>query len=599
MQTFESFGLSEGLLAALDKKGFKAPSPVQNEVIPILLNSNDDIIVQAQTGTGKTAAFGLPLCHTIQPLGLVRALILAPTRELAVQVCNEIQSFGSDLKVLPVYGGQPFSEQKKALKRGVDIVVGTPGRVIEAIEKEKLIMDHIEYVVLDEVDEMLNMGFIEDVEFVLDAAPDDCQRLMFSATLSPRLEKTAHGYLDKPKKVKVETCESTRNLIDHVYYEADKRNRLESLTRILAMEEDFYGIIFCQRKAETETLASELTSHGISAEYLHGDIAQQSRETILNRFRNRKCQMLIATDVAARGIDITDLTHVINYSVPESAEAYTHRCGRTGRRGKKGTALTLVISSDMGRLKRIRNITKFDMQKKQVPAGDVIAKARFELFKTKLETLSPSESSLELADTLLSDKEPKEVLAAILQHYSNGTFDPNSYKALAKSGRDRGERGGRDRGERGGRERGERGGRERGERGGRERGERGGRERGERGGRERGERGERGGRDRGERGGRERGERGERKEFSFSGDETKVRLEKGLNDDFSGRDIVRFIESKGSIPRHLINNLNLKRQHCTFTVPEKDAKFVVNRLNKRIDYSGKGTVSVILDRKQG
>ncbi|NQZ57195.1 MAG: DEAD/DEAH box helicase [Lentisphaeraceae bacterium] len=562
MQTFESIGLSGELLKALDKKGFVKPSPVQAEVLPILLNSNDDIIVQAQTGTGKTAAFGLPMCQTLEPLGIVRALILAPTRELAIQVCDEIKSFSGALSVLPVYGGQPFGDQGRALIRGADIVAGTPGRVIDMIKRGKLVLDNLQYMILDEVDEMLNMGFIEDVEFVLDATPKDCQRLMFSATLSPRLEKTAHGYLDNPRKIKIETCAETQKLIDHVYFETDKRNRLDALTRYLALDPEVYGIIFCQRKVDTETLASELNSQGISAEYLHGDIAQNSREVILTRFKNRKCKLLIATDVAARGIDVTDLTHVINYSVPESAEAYTHRCGRTGRRGQRGTALTMVISSDMGRLKRIRSITKFDMVKQQVPNGEQIATARFDVLKAKLEDQKPSDHTFALAKTLLEEKNPTEALAALLQHFSGSSLDPASYRKLTVSSSRRERAGGRERRD-GGRERRDAG-------------------------RERPERGERS----------ERSDRGERrKEYASAGNEVKIRLEKGLNDDFGGREMVRFIERKSGIPSRMINGLSLKRSFCTFMVPEKDAQSVVSKLNKRVTHEGQGTVSVMLDKK--
>ncbi|MCM8525468.1 MAG: DEAD/DEAH box helicase [Lentisphaeraceae bacterium] len=435
MELFKALGLNEDILASIEKKGFKEPSPVQAEVIPVLLNSSRDVIAMAQTGTGKTAAFGLPIVQNVNPTGVVKALVICPTRELAIQVCDEMKSFINDKKfrIIPVYGGQPFHEQKRALSRGVDVVVGTPGRLIDAINRNVLDMSELEYIVLDEVDEMMNMGFIEDIEFILDQTPKDCQRLMFSATLAPRIEKIAKNKLDNPLTFKISKSEETANLIDHIYYETDNRNRMEALTRIMTLEEDLYGIIFCQTKADTENLASELNSQGITAEYLHGDIAQQSRETILNRFKNQKCKLLVATDVAARGIDVDNLTHVINYSVPESAEAYTHRCGRTGRKGNSGKAVTLVLHSEMGRLNRIKNITKFSMTRMEVPDGANIAKVRLVQFKSNLSEVKPSEINTKVAEELLADSDPQEILAKVLELHAAQAFNPESYKTLKKA----------------------------------------------------------------------------------------------------------------------------------------------------------------------
>ena len=432
MEKFRALGLNEEIIASIEKKGFKEPSPVQEEVIPVLLNSTRDAIAMAQTGTGKTAAFGLPICQNLSATGLVKALVICPTRELAVQVCEEMKSFVNDnnFKILPVYGGAPWVEQKRALQKGVDVVVGTPGRLIEAIEKEKLIMDELEYIVLDEVDEMMNMGFIEDIEFILDQTPENCQRLMFSATLAPRIEKIAKNKLKDPLTFKIAKSEETKNLIEHIFYETNQRNRLEALTRVMSLEEDLYGIIFCQTKADTEVLASELNSQGISAEYLHGDIVQASREKILNRFKEKKCNLLVATDVAARGIDVENLTHVINYSVPESAEAYTHRCGRTGRRGNTGKAITLALSSEIGRLNRIQNLTKFNIAKKDVPDGDLIAKVKLKQFKNNINSVEPSQINLDVVKELIKETDADELLAKILQFYAGKAFDPEAYKAL-------------------------------------------------------------------------------------------------------------------------------------------------------------------------
>ncbi|MCM8530121.1 MAG: DEAD/DEAH box helicase [Lentisphaeraceae bacterium] len=435
MEKFKALGLNEDILASIEKKGFKEPSPVQAEVIPVLIDSNRDVIAMAQTGTGKTAAFGLPICQHLTATGVVKALVICPTRELAVQVCDEMKSFISDrnFRILPVYGGQPFHDQKRALQRGVDVVVGTPGRLIDAIKRNVLDMTELEYIVLDEVDEMMNMGFIEDIEFILDQTPKDCQRLMFSATLAPRIEKIAKNKLDNPLTFKIAKSEDTANLIDHIYYETDQRNRLESLTRIMTLEEDLYGIIFCQTKADTENLASELNSQGVTAEYLHGDIAQSSREKILKRFKDKKCNLLVATDVAARGIDVDNLTHVINYSVPDSTEAYTHRCGRTGRKGNTGKAITLCLPSEFGRFNRIKNMTKFTMTKVEVPDGEKIAKIRLKQFKNKLDENTPTELNIGVAKDLLADSDPVEVLSKVLQLYAGKAFDPEAYKIMKKA----------------------------------------------------------------------------------------------------------------------------------------------------------------------
>ncbi|MCM8531576.1 MAG: DEAD/DEAH box helicase [Lentisphaeraceae bacterium] len=505
MEKFIALGLREDIISAISEKGFTEPSPVQEQVIPILLNEQTDIIAMAQTGTGKTAAFGLPLCNQITPSKDTKALVLAPTRELAVQVCQEMSSFtpNSKLKIFPVYGGQPFRDQARALERGVDIVVGTPGRVIDMIQRGKLILDDLDFLVLDEVDEMLNMGFIEDIEFILDCTPKDAQRLMFSATLPKRIENIAKKYLTEPKTVKVERSKDIQNLIEHVYYETSRAHRLEALNRILTLEEDFYGIIFCQTKAETEVLSSELNNNGISAEYLHGDIAQKSRETILNRFKSQKSKLLVATDVAARGIDVDSLTHVINFSVPESDEAYTHRCGRTGRKGQKGKAITLAVSNEIGRLKRIMRATSFTIEKKVVPDGKSIAFTKKEQFNKKLTTVEPSESNKEVAAKLVEEHNPEEVISKLLELHLGNAFDTNAYKTLPTQ--------------------------------------------------------------------------------KDHGEETLIRIEKGIADDFTGRTLIPFIEKKGGVAGRSINNLRIKRHFCTFSVPTKDAKAIVASFNKRCE----------------
>ncbi len=523
MEKFRALGLNEDIIACIEKKGFKEPSPVQSEVIPVLLNTKRDAIAMAQTGTGKTAAFGLPICQKIKPSGKVKALVICPTRELAIQVADEIKSFKEDnnFRILTVYGGASWMEQKRALERGVDVVVGTPGRLIEAIEKQKLLMHDLQFIVLDEVDEMMNMGFIEDIEFILDQTPKECQRLMFSATLAPRIEKIAKNKLNDPLTFKISKSEETQNLIEHVYYETDQRHKLEALTRVMNLEEDLYGIIFCQTKADTEVLASELNSQGISAEYLHGDIVQSSREKILTRFKEKKCNLLVATDVAARGIDVDNLTHVINYSVPESGEAYTHRCGRTGRRGNTGKAITLAISSEVGRISRIQGVTKFKITRKDVPDGALIAQIKLKQFKAKIAAIETSAVNLSVVEQLCENSDPKEILGKVIQHFTAKSFDPEAYKPFRND---------------------------------------------------------------------KKNPKGKTAKI-----ETTIRLSKGTNDDFNGKTIIEFIEKKSGVPARIINNLNLRRDFCLFTVPTKDAEEVIEKLNSRIQSNDSRPMARVYD----
>ncbi|MCH2174138.1 MAG: DEAD/DEAH box helicase [Lentisphaeria bacterium] len=504
MQEFRDLGLNEDLLSAIEKKGFKSPSPVQAAVIPKLLDSQADMIAIAQTGTGKTAAFGLPICQTIGAEGYPQALILAPTRELALQITSELKSFltNTGLKITTIYGGQPAFEQIKDLKRGKDIVVGTPGRVVDMIKRGKLKTDQLDYVVLDEMDEMMNMGFIEDIQLILDATADDTQRLMFSATLAKNIEKLAREHLDQPEIVKVERSKDTTSLIDHVYYLTDRKHRLETLTRILLMEEDIYGILFCQTKRETEELASALNNQGVSAEFIHGDIAQNSRETILSRFRSKKCRLLVATDVAARGIDIDNLTHVINYSVPDSIEAYTHRCGRTGRKGQTGKAVTILTMREQGRLKRIMKVTGFDIQRKQIPEGKEIANARFEQFKLSFQNIDPTKRSMEIAEDLLNGEDPIGDFAKIIQYFSGNSFDPQSYQVLSSKSKNEKEQ------------------------------------------------------------------------------EVMIRFAKGSADGYSPKSMITLIEEVTSVKGDKINNLQLRKHFCLFSIPAKKAKEAVHNLNQ-------------------
>lgn len=434
---FQALGLSEKTLIALAKKWFEEPSPIQEQTIPLLLEGTKDIIWQAQTGTGKTAAFSLPIIETItkrEPH--VQAIVLAPTRELAVQVAEEMQSLqwsNGILRVLPIYGGQSMSLQLRALRNGVDVVVGTPGRVMDHLQKKTLKIDKIRYFVLDEADEMLNMGFIDDIKEIFTYANPDRQTLLFSATMPSEILQVAKRHMKDHVIVSVKKNELTTANIEQIYFQVRESDKFEALSRIIDIEEDFYGIIFCKTKVDTDTVAGHLNKRGYDAAPIHGDIEQRQRERILKNFKNKTIKILVATDVAARGIDVQDLTHVINYSLPNDPESYVHRIGRTGRAWAKGIAITFVTPSEYRKLAFFERITKAKIVKKDVPqAHEVIGKKKTrlqgqiiaELTSTKLDEYR------EFAASLLEGNTPEDVVAALLKHSFSEELDTTGYKNM-------------------------------------------------------------------------------------------------------------------------------------------------------------------------
>ena len=323
LEKFRILGLSENTLHALAKKGFEEPTPIQQKTIPILLKGEVDIIGQAQTGTGKTAAFGLPILEGIKEKSKnVQALILVPTRELAIQVSEELNSFKGEkrLQIVPIYGGQSIEEQLRRLKKGVDVVVGTPGRILDHLKRKSLKLESIAYLVLDEADEMLNMGFIDDVEKIIKNTGSQKRMLLFSATMPEKIISIAKKYMRNYEMIGVKKEQLTTNLTDQIYFEVAHSDKFDALCRIIDFEHEFYGLIFCRTKIDVDTIANKLMERGYDAEALHGDISQNQRELILNKFRKQRINILVATDVAARGIDIQNLTHVINYSLPQDPE---------------------------------------------------------------------------------------------------------------------------------------------------------------------------------------------------------------------------------------------------------------------------------------
>lgn len=437
MDKFTALGLEPWITQCLEAKGFKEPSPIQEQAIPVLLSQDHDIIGQAQTGTGKTAAFGLPIVQKIEPgLKKPQALILCPTRELAIQVNEEIKSFckGRGITTVTLYGGAPIMDQKRALKKGVDLVVATPGRCIHFIEDGKLELDSLEYLVLDEADEMLNMGFVEDVEKVLKASPDDRTVLMFSATMPPRLKKIAESYMHNSIMIKAKSETMTMETIDQVVYEAYPENKFAALCRIMDLEKDFYGIIFCRTKVEVEKVSAGLANEGYAADYIHGDVAQESRERLLKRFRNRNISLLIATDVAARGIDVTDLSHIVNYSLPEQFESYVHRIGRTGRAGKTGTAITLITPKERSKMSFIEKKTGAKTERRKLPFGEEMIKLRIQKLSKELAHFQENNAELEelapikeVAAQLLEDNSPVDIITALLSKIFGTKLDASNY----------------------------------------------------------------------------------------------------------------------------------------------------------------------------
>jgi ATP-dependent RNA helicase DeaD len=442
MTLFSDLGLSESTLAAITKKGFEEPTEIQAKAIPLLLESDKDIIAQAQTGTGKTAAFGLVFTDKLTPgkQKAPQAIVLAPTRELAVQISEELNSLKGEkrLSIIPVYGGQSFSLQQRHLRQGVDIVVGTPGRIMDHLDRGTLKIDKIEYFVLDEADEMLNMGFIEDIEKILTYAPKERKVLLFSATMPRRISDLAKKYMKDPIMLKTKTEDIANNKVDQIYFEVSERDKFEALCRIVDMEDDFYGIVFCRTKVDSDRVAKSLGDRGYSSEAFHGDISQDRREKILKNFKQRKTEILVATDVAARGIDVQDLTHVINYSLPQNSESYVHRIGRTGRAGKDGKAITLITPSESRKLRMFEHRAKATITKQVLPKPADLVEVKKQKILQELSTILESEKTLEsykvmATELLASGIEAKDMIAAILQHSFAESLDINSYQEIRES----------------------------------------------------------------------------------------------------------------------------------------------------------------------
>lgn len=439
MEGFRALGLSDEILDALEKKGYESPTPIQAQTIPLLLNGNLDVVGQAQTGTGKTAAFGLPILDRFDPAQKsVQALVLAPTRELAIQVAEEIKSFkgAKRIWITTVYGGAPIGAQMRELEKGTHVVVGTPGRVIDLIERKKLVLDEVKYVVLDEADEMLNMGFIDDIELILKSCNETRRMLLFSATMPDRILSLAKRYMGKFEMVRIAKQEITNVNIEQSYFEVPDKDRFDALCRVLDVEEDFYGIIFCNTKAEVVEISNHLNDKGYTSDALHGDIQQNLREKVVKQFKTNKFGVLVATDVAARGIDISDLTHVINYGLPQDPESYVHRIGRTGRAGKEGKAIAIISPSEKRKLLFVERIAKTKMKKGKLPDANDMVKIKTRRLTEHVETIIGTEhysEYLELAAQLIGDNEVEVIVAALIKHFAKDELNPKAYKQIKEA----------------------------------------------------------------------------------------------------------------------------------------------------------------------
>ena len=378
MKTFEELGVCGEIRKAIEELGFVQPMPVQEEVIPYLLGNRNDVIALAQTGTGKTAAFGIPLLQRIDTSRREpQALVLSPTRELCLQIADDIKDFAKymdGIHIEAVYGGASIEPQMRALKKGVQIIVATPGRLIDLMNRGYAKFDAVRNVVLDEADEMLNMGFSESIDAILEGVPEDRNTLLFSATMSKEIERIAKGYLHDYKEIVVGSRNEGAENVNHIYYMVNAKDKYLALKRIVDFYPRIFAIIFCRTKLETQEIADKLIKDGYNAESLHGDLSQQQRDLTMQKFRNHLTQLLVATDVAARGLDVDDLTHVINFGLPDDIENYTHRSGRTGRAGKKGTSISIVHSREKFKIRNIERVIGKEFVEGQIPSAEEICK---------------------------------------------------------------------------------------------------------------------------------------------------------------------------------------------------------------------------------
>jgi len=447
MLTFNELGLSPNVLKGIEELGFLKPTPIQEKIIPIIFESENDIVGLAQTGTGKTAAYGLPLIEQtdIQNKS-VQVLVLAPTRELCVQISKDLQNYSKHLKnfrVVPVYGGANAEVQIKALRAGAHIIVATPGRMLDLINRKVAKIGQIKTVVLDEADEMLNMGFREELDNILESTPETKRTLLFSATMSKEVAGITKNYLDSPEKITIGSQNAGADNIRHIYYQVHARDRYLALKRIADINPNIYGIVFCRTRMETKDIADKLIKDGYNADALHGDLSQAQRDHVMKRFREKNLHMLVATDVAARGIDVSDISHIINYNLPEDLDVYTHRSGRTGRADKSGVSIAIVNYREKSKIPLIEKIIQKKFEKLPVPNGPEICKKQLFRLIDRMENVEVDEAQIEPFMDTVNKKLEWLTKEQIIKHFVSLEF--NRFLEYYKNARDLNEKGERDR----------------------------------------------------------------------------------------------------------------------------------------------------------
>jgi len=551
--TFSELGLNEELLKGLEELGFETPTPIQQQAIPVLLEGERDLVALAQTGTGKTAGFGLPMLHnTEQGYMKPQSIVLSPTRELGNQIADDLRNFSKHMKgikIVSVYGGANISTQIRELKRGCNIIVATPGRLVDLIKRGVANLEEIDRVVLDEADEMLNMGFKDDLDFILNQTPPTKTTWLFSATMAKEVERIASNYMEDPFKITVGKQNEGGENIDHKFYLVQNRHRFAALKRIVDVNPEIFGLIFCRTKRDTQEISDRLIAEGYNVDALHGDLSQHQRDRVMDKFRERKIQLLCATDVAARGIDVNDITHVINYELPEDIESYTHRSGRTARAGKKGESLAIITDRDKYKIKRIEKIIQTKFTQAKVPSGDVVCESQ--LFKLIEEVKSAQiieeefEKYRERVFNELSEFSREE----LIEHFISKDF--NRFIEYYQDSDDINATGGRDRG---GRDR-ERG---RGDRD-RRRGDRDG------GGRDRRDRGDRGGRDSGGRRGAEHGFK-------------TIFVNVGSSDGLNKGGLIDFVCTETNVKGRVIGKIRMNEKFSFIEVEDASSDKILNGL---------------------
>jgi ATP-dependent RNA helicase DeaD len=532
---FKLLGISDDVVNAVKDLGFESPTPIQEQAIPVLLEGNNDFVGLAQTGTGKTAAFGLPLIELIDfKINKPQALILCPTRELCLQITSDIKNYSkntSGANIVAVYGGANIMQQLREIRNGVQIVVATPGRMLDIIGRKAIDFSSVKYVVLDEADEMLNMGFQEDINDILSTTPDDKKTWLFSATMPPEVRRIAKNYMDNPTELTMGTKNAGNVNIEHEYYLVRARDKYAALKRIVDFNPEIFAVVFCKTKLDTQDVAEHLIKDGYNADALHGDLSQQQRDKVMQRFRDRNMQLLIATDVAARGIDVNNVTHVINYSLPDEIESYTHRSGRTGRAGKTGISICIINTKEVGKIRQIERIIGKQFTKAELPTGfDVCEKQLFSLIH-KVQNVEVNEGQIEQYIPRIMDEFAELSKEDIIKRFASLEF--NRFLEYYKNAPDLNAAAGDDRGE--------------------------------------------------------RGVRGERTERGARGSDgyTRLFINLGSVDDFTRGDLLSFVCNNGKISGKSIGKIDLKGVYSFFEVENDSVDSLFNNF-KEVQFNNRG-----------